>query len=269
MKVGIARRAVALALLLAAAAYPAQTSPVAAAAADTGPHAPPSPFRSPNRWVDDASPSTISRWQTYTWSQWDTAHPTTFDVRVSRTPARATGRRPWQLPANLQNISATQVRLDVGLGTVLCVQVRSRDPEGRTSAWTKDHSCVTRAFGPGSLRGRGPVHVLTGKGYWRGRAKALGVGGTLTLPGVPKGSSEVVFVTYKPGDRMLLWTMPGETVSSASYHYQRVRHTVAIHWADKHSRYRGPLRFENGGHQTSLPVEGVALMPPWMFTLDH
>jgi hypothetical protein len=152
---------------------------------------------------------------------------------------------------------------------VLCVQVRSRDRDGQASDWAATSTCISRAFGAGDLGSRGRVTTVHGKHLWLGRARVIGRSGQLTLAGVTKGSRVRVFLTLHRGiDNVLAWQLPGRRIDMMAGFGRdhRVQHTVAVNSVTGASRRRGPLVFTAAGSNAkSLPLEGVALMPPWMF----
>jgi hypothetical protein len=238
-------------------------TPAAADSAPWTPWAPSTVYAAPDRALFDASPTTVSRGVTF---HWEDGYPedARFDVRVSRTPARAVRRAPWVEPTSRHALPTARTHLTLRPGTVLCVQVRSRDAADHTSPWS-EAECISRAFKASQLRSHGPVTVVHGERFWQGQARVVRYGGSLTLSGVRRGTSDVLFVTVPTDERALAWKLPGQPENvTFSGHGHRAGHTQVVHYTTRAAR-TGTLRFTTGGAARSLPLEGVALMPRWMF----
>lgn len=211
------------------------------------------------------------------------AQVATFDVRIARTSMTAASRSEWRYPTRLQHLAVVDaerhqgnlevrklLRLALVRGQNLCVSTRATDTLGNVSGWTPK-LCVTRFLDEGSMHVRGAVKRLRNTHYWGGTATSIKPGGALEIRGVPQGSQvEVLGSTGTPttGDGSVyimgwLTNSYGKLGSAGWWHPAPRYHQRA--WADRLTKRTGPVRLRPHLYtpKATVPIEGIAVIPPW------
>jgi len=200
--------------------------------------------------------------------------PTHGDIRISTTPMTATRMAPWTYPLALQGMSlmddtVARQRTKIRRGWVTCVAGRPHYPSGAVGRWGTPN-CTGRFLDDSALLRRGRVKRVRNAGFWRHRASVL-IGGSLTLPGVPRNSSIITLATDDCGRNRdcrssLLYyrtargraSLPVSTLIG-----DRTIHSVEKDWVNRTGR-RGPLVFRSSASVgPSNPIEGILVYPPW------
>jgi hypothetical protein len=223
-------------------------------------------------WSSTARSTTTHRIHHLVMRIGSTATATSLDFRISRTPARSRKPNAWRYPAHLQGIQPRTLRVEVPRGVVVCLQARGRDGTGPVSAFPDATMCFNGAFGPDAFRRHGSVRVVRSPHYARGRALVIHPGGSLSLSRVPAGAAAVQYVSLpRRNGRSLEWSMPGRRRDGVVYgsgpDFPK-RHQVPIN-DGRDARITGAIRYSSSSTAGSLPLEGVAITPPWLVRMTR